>query len=113
LCALNSTKFDPVNVEKHSLAKLHKRLGTEYHIAIEKGSLPETDKESFDKYYALTESSMKRFESLDSSSTKTRFPNFDETPVFVQGTTINLLELKNEFDEAMILLTTMADVIDQ
>ena len=113
LCALNSTKFDPVNVEKHSLAKLHKRLGTEYHIAIEKGSLPETDKESFDKYYALTESSMKRFESLDSSSTKTRFPNFDETPVFVQGTTINLLELKNEFDEAMIHLTTMADVIDQ
>ncbi len=27
--------------------------------------------------------------------------------------TVNLLELKNEFDGAVILLTTMADVIDQ
>jgi hypothetical protein len=113
LCALNSTIFDPKNVEGHSLVKLHKRLGTEYHLAVGNGSLPESDKESFDRYYALTASSMKRFEELDASSTKTRFPNSDESPNFVPGTTVNLLELKNEFDDAMILLTTMADVIDQ
>jgi hypothetical protein len=113
LCALNSTKFDPMNAEKHSLVKLHKRLGAEYHTAIANDSLPESDKESFEKNYALTESSMKRFEELDASSTKTRFPNSDESPVFARGTTINLLELKNEFDDAMVLLTTMADVIDQ
>ena len=113
LCTLNSTKFDPMYVERHSLVKLHKRLGTEYQAAIGTGSLPESDKESFDKYYALTESSMKRFEELDASSTRTRFPNADESPVFAQGTTVNLLELKNEFDDAMILLTTMADVIEQ
>ena len=75
--------------------------------------MPESDKESFDKYYALTESSMMRFEGLDPSSTRTRFPNVDESPVFAEGTTVNLLELKNEFDDAMILLTTMADVIGQ
>jgi hypothetical protein len=113
LCALNSTAFDPQNVEKHSLGKLHKRLGLEYHTAIENGSLPDSDQESFNEYYALTASAMKQFEGLDASSTKTRFPNADESPVFAQGTKLNLLELKNEFDDAMVLLTTMADVIGQ
>ena len=116
LCALNTTIFDPKNLkngEGHSLVKLHKRLGVEYQTAIGNGSLPESDKESFNEHYTLTELSMKRFEALDASSTKTRFPNTDESPVFAQGTTVNLLELKNEFDEAMVLLTTMGDVIDQ
>ncbi len=111
LCALNSTKFDPQNMERHSLVKLHKRLGTEYYGALANGSFPDSDKESFEKYYALTAASMKRFDALDGSSTKTRFPNSDESPAFSQ--TVNLLELKNEFDEAMILLTTMADVIGE
>lgn len=111
LCAMNSTKFDPTNAERHSLVKLHKRLGTEYQAAIANGSLPESDRESFEMHYALTEASMKRFEALDASSTKTRFPNPDESPVFALGTTVNLLELKNEFDEAMVLLNTMVDVI--
>src|SRR5882757_1425228 len=34
LCALNSTNFDPQNAEKHSLVKLHERLGVEYHMAV-------------------------------------------------------------------------------
>jgi hypothetical protein len=113
LCALNSTQFDPQNVERHSLVKLHKRLGNEYYAALGNGSFPESDKESFEKYYALTEYSMKRFEVLDASSTRTRFPNPDESPAFSQETTVNLLELKNEFDDAMTLLTTMADVIGE
>jgi hypothetical protein len=113
LCAKNSTEFDPQKVERHSLLKLHKRLKTEYDAAIVNDVLPESDKESFEKYYALTECSMKRFEQLDPSSTKTRYPNVNESSHFPEGTTINILELKNEFDEAMILLTTMADVIGQ
>ena len=113
LCARNSTVFDPQKVERHSLLMLHKRLKSEYDAATANGVLPESDKESFEKYYALTEASMKRFEDLDASSTRTRFPSVDESSVFAEGTTINILELKNEFDDAMILLTTMADVIDQ
>ena len=113
LCKLNSTTFDPRNKEGHSLAKLHKRLGVEYYKALENGSFPDRDKECFEKYYALTDASMQRFDELDSASTKTRFPNSDESPAFSCETNVNLLELKNEFDYAMILLTTMADVIGE
>ncbi len=113
LCALNSTTFDPGNMERHSLVKLHKRLGVEYYAALGNGAFPESDKESFEKYYALTASSMKRFEDLDTSSTRTRFPNNDESPAFSHEANVNLLELKNEFDDAMVLLTTMADVIGE
>ena len=113
LCDLNSATFDPQNEEKHSLVKLHRRLSAEYEAAIENGSLPESNKESFDEHYAKTDLSMKRFESLDASSTKTRFPNVDESSAFGLGATVNLLELKNEFDDAMVLLRTMADVIGQ
>jgi hypothetical protein len=113
LCGLNSTRFDPAKVEGHSLSRLHARLGIEYHKALGNGSFPESDKESFEKYYALTAASMKRFDDLDASSTKTRFPNCDESPAFPGEQTVNLLELKNEFDDAMVLLTTMADVIGE
>lgn len=113
LCARNSTVFDPQKKEKHSLSELHKRLKVEYYSAIANGALPEADKESFEKYYALAALSMKRFEKLDGASSKTRFPNIDESAVFEPGTTVNILEIKNEFDNAMILLTTMADLIGQ
>jgi len=113
LCKLNSTTFDPLKVERHSLDQLHKRLGLEYNSAVKNGLLPDSNQEAFNEYYALTASAMKRFDGLDASSTKTRFPEVDESPAFAQGTTLNLLELKNEFDAAMVLLTTMADVIGQ
>lgn len=113
LCALNSTKFEPEKVEKHSLVKLHERLHLEYYTALKNGSFPESDRESFEKHYANTDSAMKRFVELDSSSTRTRFPNIDESPHFPLGMKIDILELKNQFDDAMILLSTMADVIDQ
>lgn len=112
LCASNGTEFKPTGNggERHSLDLLHKRLKDEYDLAFSRGVFPNGDEESFQKYYALTEASMKRFEKLDKSSTRSRFPNEDESKAFPMET-VDLLELKEEFDKAMILLNTMADVI--
>jgi len=54
---------------------------------------------------------MRVFDNLDEKSTKLRFPKIDESSAFGRETTVNLLEFKNIFDDAMKLLTAMADVI--
>ena len=112
LCALNSTVFDPEknNGERHSLELLHRRLGSEYSQAIKKGLVPESDR-GFDDLYELTEKAMRLFDGLDKKSTKLRFPNIDESSAFEHRKTVNLLVFKSAFDEAMPLLTNLADVI--
>jgi hypothetical protein len=113
LCEHNSTVFNPEdrkNGERHSLMLLHKRLGMEYSQALKKGIVPGTD-HGFDDLYAFTEKGMRLFEELDERSTKLRFPKIDESPAFGREKKVNLLDAKNAFDDAMTLLTTMADVI--
>lgn len=113
LCERNSTIFDPEerkNGERHSLTRLHERLGLEYSQALKKGIVPKSD-QGFDDLYALTEKGMRLFDKLDERSTKLRFPNIDESPSFGREEPVSLLDAKNAFDDAMILLTSMADVI--
>ncbi len=113
LCERNSNVFNPEdrkNGEGHSLTRLHKRLGKEYAQASKKGIVPESD-HGFDDYYALTKKGMELFDDLDKSSTKLRFPKIDESLAFGRGKKVNLLDAKNVFDDAMILLATLADVI--
>ncbi len=108
LCKLNSNLFDPKGVG-HSLTKLHKQLGLEFSEAQKHGHVSAKDREAFDEYYTVTETKMLIFDKLDPGSVKLRFPNSDETPVLPEE--VNLLKLKNGFDEAMILLDTVVDVI--
>lgn len=113
LCERNSTIFDPEerkNGERHSLTRLHKRLGLEYSQALRKGIVPKSD-QGFDDLYALTEKGMRLFDKLDERSTKLRFPNIDESPAFGREESVSLLEAKNAFDDAMTLLTAMEEVI--
>lgn len=110
LCERNDTKFDPENKERHSLGKLHKRLGSEYSQAAKHDFVPQPEN-GFDEWYALTEKGMRFFDELDERSTNLRFPNIDEISIFGREQKVNLLEAKNIFDDAMMLLATMPDVI--
>lgn len=112
LCSRNKTTFNPTakGAENHFLRKLHTRLGQEYHQAVISGRVPDNAK-TFDEYYSLTEEGMRIFDELDSTSTRFRFPATDERAIYLIDKTVNLLNLKNVFDDAMILLNTLVDVI--
>lgn len=114
LSCFNGTNFMPEGKgqEGHRLQKLHERLKTEYDLAFQMGVFRDRDQDTFNDYYAYTEASMNRFDILDIRSTKLRYPNSDETGTFEAETIVNLLELKDEFDKAMTLLNTMADVLE-
>jgi hypothetical protein len=112
LCKENSTMFEPEKrgEEGHSLVLLHNRLGKEYAQASKLGVVLDED-HGFDELYAETEKGMRFFDDLDERSTKLRFPKIDETSSFTNQKTVNLLKAKNTFDAAMVLLTSLADVI--
>ena len=113
LCKLNSSPFSPEakGGERHSLMELHERLGLEFSEAQRLGYASAKDREEFDEHYSVTEKGMRLFDELDQPATKLRFPNSDQRPVFPENKVVNLLELKNAFDEAMILLDTVVDVV--
>jgi len=113
LCELNGTSFTPEarNCEGHSFEKLHSRLRLEYSAACEAGHVPEKDHDVIDEYFALAEKAIKLFDALDKKSTKFRYPIDNRIPVFAEGTEINLLDMKNACDNAMVLLETVIDVI--
>jgi hypothetical protein len=108
LCKMNSRPFTPKDTG-HSLTKLHKQLGLEFSEAEKRGRVSREDRKDFYEFFAVTAKKMQLFDQLDSRSVKLRFPNSDESPVFSKN--VNLLELKDAFDEAMILLGTVVDVI--
>jgi hypothetical protein len=113
LCEINSSRFAPEakGGEGHSLTKLHRRLGAELETAAKEGRVSQEDQGEFAKYYGITEKAMNAFDDLDVGATKLRFPNSDKTAAFPRDKQVNLLEMKNAFDNSMVLLGTIVDVI--
>jgi hypothetical protein len=113
LCELNGSSFTPEakNGEGHSFAKLHARLRLEYEKAVRDDRVIDKDPEDTEDHFALAEKGVQLFDALDEKSTKFRFPIDKQSPVFPENTEVDLLELKNACDEAMVLLGTVIDVI--
>ncbi len=113
LCELNGSSFTPEakGCEGHSFDKLHKRLRLEYSKALSTGHVAAKDHEVIEEYFAATERAIKLFDALDEKSTKLRYPIDRQIPVFPEDIQINLLEMKNAYDEAIGLLGTVIDVI--
>src|SRR6266852_1262804 len=44
LCEMNSSRFAPEENERHSLIKLHRRLGSEFKIAAKEGRVSQEDR---------------------------------------------------------------------
>jgi hypothetical protein len=108
LCKLNSTPFDPKRCG-HSLKKLHKELHIEFSNAEKHNRVSPEDRKEFHEYFSVTEKKMLLFDNLDARSENLRYPDKHENKVFPVD--VNLLEMKDAFDEAMILLDTIVDVI--
>jgi hypothetical protein len=106
ICQLNGTEYKPKS-DRHSLNKLHTRLREEFDKLWHSGGVSDNKKDGFDEYYELTEAAMVRFDELDPAGENFRYPEADFDP----NKKVNLLEVKNKFDEAMTLLTFTVDVI--
>lgn len=104
ICEFNGTTYD-AKKDLHFLKKLHKRLKEEFDTLWQNGGVSENKKSGFDEYYEITKDAMEWFDKIDPKGENFRYPNFD------RYAKINLLEVKNKFDEAMTLLTVTVDVI--
>lgn len=104
ICELNGTTYDTKR-DKHYLRSLHTRLKQEFEVLYKNGAVSNGKKTGFDQHYETTRHTMEWFDKIDPKGENFRYPNFDRTK------TINLLEVKNSFDEAMVLLNVAVDVI--
>ncbi len=106
ICEFNGTKYNP-RKDRHDFLELHKRLKKEFYTLWQNGGVSDAKKDGFDEYYDITEAAMIWFNENDPFGENFRYPQ--------QGSAhdkkVNLLEVKDKFDEAMTLLTVTVDVI--
>ncbi|MCI0627227.1 MAG: hypothetical protein L0387_37200 [Acidobacteria bacterium] len=110
---LNEVPYDSKKFGHHSLRSLHAALKEWFGKVAAKWSLSESMLEDFARRYDKTQAGMEEFDQLDSSSFRFRYPIDKKTGnlVFSGGETVNLLSLKQLYDDAMILLRHTADVL--
>ena len=106
ICQLNGTSYNPQS-DLHFFKKLHARLKKEFDTLWQNDGASDNEKTGFDEYYKLTEAAMTWFDEIDPRGENFRYPQSG----FPRDKEVNLLEVKNKFDEAMTLLTVTVDVI--
>ncbi len=110
----NKTVFDP-GQHQHSLSGLHNELRVQFKNTTQTLNLPDNVVDSFEDYYRKTAVLMKFFDRLDSQSFAFRYPvnKKGDKASFPLNEQINLLEVKEQFDVAMIFLGHTADVLSE
>ena len=110
---LNEVPYDSKKFGHHSLRDLHSALKEWFERVAAKWSLSESMLEDFARHYGKTQTGMEEFDQLDSSSFRFRYPIDKKTGnlVFSSDDTVNLFNLKQLYDEAMVLLRHTADVL--
>lgn len=106
ICRLNGAIYNP-KTDRHFLKKLHSRLKKEFDTLWQNNGVSNNKKTSFDEYYELTEIAMVWFDEIDPSGENFRYPQSS----FAPNEKVNILDVKNKFDEAMTLLNFTVDVI--
>ena len=112
---------DKVYWEKHFLKELHQALKKHFNMVIKnlkndyQVTVAHQEVQEFEKYYTELERLTGIFDTLDRGSYSFRYPvstaKKGSNVVFAQNVSINLLEIKEFFDKAMILLTYTVDVL--
>jgi hypothetical protein len=101
-----------LNKFKHSLSGWHGELKDAYEKVAERFSLSDDERDDFAKHYERTQLGMQEFERLDMGSFNFRFPtDMKGKLIWSHEATVDLLALKNQFDESMILLRHTVDVL--
>ena len=115
-----SEKTDHVNSGSHALAglfdafKLHvretiKNLKDKHEIVVEEGDIKE-----YENYCKTLDGLVDRFETLDRGSFSFRYPvDKKNNKVFEAGDKVNILDVKELFDSAMVLLYHTSDVFSK
>ncbi|MBK8000644.1 MAG: hypothetical protein IPK15_18495 [Verrucomicrobia bacterium] len=108
-------KFDTQAYGHHDLAKLHAALCDCFKRTVAHYGLPDHVEQSFDEYRPKTEAAMQRFAALDKLSFSFRYP-FDKKTGganFVHQMTVDLAEIRDLYEQAMVLLRHTADVVGE
>jgi hypothetical protein len=110
---LNEVPYDSKKFGHHSLKGLHAALKEWFGKVAAKWSLSGSMLEDFARHYDKSQAGMEEFDLLDSSSFRFRYPIDKKTGslVFSGNETVNLLSLKQLYDDAMVLLRHTADVL--
>ena len=97
----------------HTLSKWHRELNDAYGKIAERFDLSDDECADFANHYEKTRMGMEAFERLDKGSYNFRFPIERKTGklIWSHDDTVDLLGLKNLFDEAMILLRHTIDAL--
>ena len=101
-----------LNKFRHSLGRWHSELEDAFEKVADKFALCDDERDDFAKHCEKTRLGMQAFEQLDLGSFNFRFPtDMEGNLIWSPEETVDLLALKNQFDEAMILLRHTADVL--
>jgi hypothetical protein len=108
-------KFDSQKYGHHELPSLHKSLYDYFKRTVEHYRLPDHVMDGFEKYRLKTETAMQKFSALDKLSFSFRYPIDKKSGGVNFGlhTTIDLSQMRQLYDEAMILLRHTADVVGE
>jgi hypothetical protein len=109
---LNEMHYDSEKFKTHSLKFLHAELKEQFNKVAEKWSLSDEMLQDFTEHFVRTQVGMEQFDNLDGTSFRFRYP-IDKrgNPVFSGEETLNLLQLKQLYDDSMVLLRHTADVL--
>ncbi len=111
---MNEDEYDPKGYNHHDLEKLHRKMREQHQKAVEKFGLPQSHVDNFEEYCAKTESCLRQFTLLDSGSFNFRYPiDTQGKPNFAPDRTIDLVELKRLYNDAMVLLRHTTDVLGE
>ena len=103
---------DKVDWDKHFLAELHEAFARHYMAVSEKLEVEEKVDTEFQEMHKKLGDLTTQLNKIDRGSFSFRYPmDLDQKRVFDHDEKINLLDVKETFDQAMILLFHTADVL--
>ncbi|MBU0967720.1 MAG: hypothetical protein KKA54_15215 [Proteobacteria bacterium] len=103
---------DKVNWDKHYLIELHQAFKDHFMAVVKELGVDQKVVDDFNSYYSKVEKLTRIFNVLDRGSYSFRYPvDTKQKEVFKHKDTINLLDVKDLYDKAMILLFHTPDVL--
>ena len=105
---------DKVNWGKHYLKELHDAFGKHYEAASAEFNVSEEDDAEFSEMYEEVGGLTSTLNKIDRGSYSFRYPvDLKQSKVFNHDDRINLHDVKEVYDQAMVLLFHTADVLSQ
>ena len=107
-----SHRKDKVNWNYHHLRELHDAFGLHFRGVVQKLNISKDIADEFNSRFAEVEKLTETFNKIDRGSFNFRYPvDTEQRNVFEHRATINLLDVKELYEKAMILVSHTADVL--